>query len=824
MKHRRLMMLAILLTLVGSIFADNLTVSGIELKAGETQQAAINLNNDSKNYVAFQFDIALPEGISIAKNDKGKLMISLNTDRIDDHTLTVQDLGSGSYRLLCFSMTNAEFYDTSGALVKITLQAGESINAGTKQGQITSQVFTETNGSQVKWSDVSFDITVAAAGSSTVASSLTVSETELKVGNEQEMVINLNNGTKKYVAFQFDIALPEGITIAKNNKGKLKISLNTDRIDDHTLTVQDLGSGNYRLLCFSMTNAEFYDTNGALVNITMLADNSISVGTKEGVIKSQVFTEPDGNQEKWDDVTFNISVAAAVIPEITADDKTRKYGEENPELTYKVSAELKGMPELTTTATKTSPVGVYDIVVSKGTIEGSYTAKNGKLTITKTPLTITAKSYTIKQGETLPTFEAEYVGFKNNETETVLTKKPTLATKATSASEPGTYEITVSGAEAQNYELSYVKGTLTIIEADPVTITAKSYTRTYGEDNPTFEYEISGVALNGTPEITCEATATSPVGTYPIVINKGSVTNYNDTYVNGTLTIIKAPLSVKAGIYTKKQGEDNPEFTLTYEGFKNNETEVVLIKKPTATTTATKESEPGEYVVTVSGGEAQNYELSCTNGKLIVTNADPVTITAKSYTREYGEDNPTFEYTSKGTTLVGTPEITCQATANSPVGTYDIVIKKGTVTNYNDTYINGTLTIKKAPLTVKTENVTREQYLENPDFAISYSGWKLDEDESVLTKKPTATTTATKDSPIGEYEIVVSGGEAQNYEFSYQNGVLTIIESTGIAAISVTNPADVYNIQGRMIRSKATTLEGLPSGVYIVNGQKVVVK
>ena len=146
------------------------------------------------------------------------------------------------------------------------------------------------------------------------------------------------------------------------------------------------------------------------------------------------------------------------------------------------------------------------------------------------------------------------------------------------------------------------------------------------------------------------------------------------------------------------------------------------------------------------------------------------------------------------------------------------------MTNYNDTYVNGTLTITKAPLTVKVENVTREQYVENPEFVITYSGWKVGDDESVLTKKPTATTTATKDSPVGEYAIVVSGGETQNYEFSYQNGVLTVTESTGIYEISVTHPADVYNMQGNKVRTKATTLEGLPQGVYIVNGRKVLIK
>ena len=614
------MMLAILLTLVGSIFADNLTVSSVELNAGETKDVTINLNSSEKKYVAFQFDIVLPEGVTVELKSNGKPKISLNEDRIDDHTLTVQDLGSGSYRLLCFSMTNAEFYGTSGALVKMTLQADENASAGTKEGIIKSQVFTETDGHQVKWDDVSFNISIASSsGSSTEASSLTVSEIELKKGNTQEAAINLNNGSKKYVAFQFDVVLPEGVSIAKKENGKLKISLNADRIDDHTLTVQDLGSGSYRLLCFSMTNAEFYGTSGALVNMTLQADESASAGTKEGVIKSQVFTETDGHQVKWDDVSFNISIAAAVIPEITADNKTRKYGEDNPELTYTTTATLTGVPQLTTTATKTSPVGEYEIVVERGTVQGDYTSKNGKLTITKAPLTITAKSYTIKQGDALPTFEAEYAGFKNNETDAVLTTKPTITTTATSASEPGTYEIVVSGAEATNYDITYVKGTLTITKADEVVVTAKSYSRKYGEANPTFEYTTSGATLSGTPSISCEATATSPVGEYDIVVSKGSITNYNLTLVNGKLTVTKAPLTITAKSYTIKQGDALPTFEAEYAGFKNNETDAVLTTKPTITTTATSASEPGTYEIVVSGAEATNYDISYVKGTLTIS-------------------------------------------------------------------------------------------------------------------------------------------------------------------------------------------------------------
>ena len=77
-------------------------------------------------------------------------------------------------------------------------------------------------------------------------------------------------------------------------------------------------------------------------------------------------------------------------------------------------------------------------------------------------MTITAKSYTIKQGDALPTFEADYSGFKNNETKAVLSAQPRITTSATSASAPGTYDIVVSGASATNYDITFVKGTLTI--------------------------------------------------------------------------------------------------------------------------------------------------------------------------------------------------------------------------------------------------------------------------------------------------------------------------------------------------------------------------
>ncbi|MBP5509040.1 MAG: S8 family serine peptidase [Prevotella sp.] len=88
--------------------------------------------------------------------------------------------------------------------------------------------------------------------------------------------------------------------------------------------------------------------------------------------------------------------------------------------------------------------------------------KDFTLDIAKATLCITAKSFTITEGDELPVFDVEYEGFAYDEAASVLTTLPTVSCSATSTSAPGTYDITVSGAEAQNYEMTYVNGILTI--------------------------------------------------------------------------------------------------------------------------------------------------------------------------------------------------------------------------------------------------------------------------------------------------------------------------------------------------------------------------
>ena len=522
-----------------------------------------------------------------------------------------------------------------------------------------------------------------------------------------------------------------------------------------------------RIICRSdkprgFETSKGYFSDSQYLNIKLF----IPKGTLEHYLKA----------EGWKNF-FNIEEAETKSVTIQAKDYKRPYGEKNPVFQYSSSdLSLDGIPNISCSANENSNVGKYPIIVTQGTLKNvCVNYVNGTLTIEKAPLKITAKSYTLKQGDALPMFEAVYSGFKNNETASVLGVQPTIRTTATSASEPGTYDIIVSGAAASNYDITYVKGTLIILAADPVSVTAKSYSRQYGEANPNFEYTTAGATLSGTPTVSCSATAASPVGEYDIVASKGSVTNYNVTYVNGKLTITKAPLTITAKSYTIKQGDALPTFEAEYSGFKNNETASVLSTQPTVRTTATSASEPGTYDIIVSGAAASNYDITYVKGTLIILAADPVSVTAKSYSRQYGEANPNFEYTTAGATLSGTPTVSCSATAASPVGEYDIVASKGSVTNYNVTYVNGKLTVTKAPLTITAKSYTIKQGDALPTFEAEYSGFKNNETASVLGVQPTIRTTATSASEPGTYDIIVSGAAANNYDISYVKGTLTII-------------------------------------------------
>lgn len=195
------------------------------------------------------------------------------------------------------------------------------------------------------------------------------------------------------------------------------------------------------------------------------------------------------------------------------------------------------------------------------------------------------------------------------------------------------------------------------------------------------------------------------------------------------------------------------------------------------------------------------------------------TVSAEA-SRIYGRSVATIRIKVSGAPVVGDALTTCTAAtdASLPVGSYPIDVALGSIITPGTVCQQGTLTIEPAPLTVSAENCTRQAGEQNPEFVITYKGFRNRETVDVVTVKPVATCEATADSPAGDYPIIVSGGQAPNYTLIYEPGVLTVGAPTAIGSVSVNlRQAPVYDLQGRRVTTPQR-------GVFINGNRKVIVK
>ena len=542
----------------------------------------------------------------------------------------------------------------------------------------------------------------------------------------------------------------------------------------------------------------------------------------------------------------------------------------------------------------------------------------------------------------MPVFKASYVGFKNGEDESVLTKQPVFSCEANEASAPAEYSVTISGADAENYAISYEQGVLTvtgmpkpIISTDEATLRITTETdnaviyytldgtepnenaRKYTEPiNLYASCEIKAIAVNGDAESEVSS-AEYHDAEYPNIVKVGDIITANiinngeenlpmifkvtsvypfnvemenkedyvegwnnERDVSGTLEIPVVVKSNGISCCVKKLGDNSLARCVNVSSLKLNEglesighqairwcrnikelivpnsvkevwgafltedhglVSVVLgsgletihtdafwgvsmnLKSFISLSTnpakcvepdRTFTSLPEDVTLYVPLGSKSAYETApgwdYFAGHIVEMDMSPATVKVKDCAREYGDDNPTLEFETEGTTLIGEPEIICSADKKSKVGTYEIEINKGTIKNYLVTFVPGTLTVTKAPLVVTAENYTITQGDKLPEFTASYSGFKNGENVSVLTKQPVFSCDANEASAPGEYPINVYGVEADNYNaISYVAGTLTVLKRE-LKKQTITWDQEIKAKVGSTIEMNATASSGLP--------------
>jgi hypothetical protein len=408
----------------------------------------------------------------------------------------------------------------------------------------------------------------------------------------------------------------------------------------------------------------------------------------------------------------------------------------------------------------------------------------GTLTVAPAALTVTAGSATRSYGAADPDFTATYEGFVLGQGPDALTGALGFTTTARPDSGVGTYAVTPGGQTSRNYAIAYAPGAFTITPA-ALTVTPTG-SRAYGSPDtvytPTFTGFVLGEGpedLDGTLDLSTEATILSDAGTYRLTASGLSDPNYTITFAEGALTIDPAALTVTADDATRGYGSLNPTFTATYEGFVLGQDADDLTGGLGFTTTARADSDVGTYTVTPGGQTSRNYAIAYAPGAFTITPA-ALTVAANDATRGYGASNPGFTATYEGFVLghadddlTGALGFTTTARPDSDVGTYTVTPGGQTSRNYAIAYAPGAFTVTPAALTV-TPGGARVYGGVETVYAPSFAGFVLGEGPDDLAGELAYRTDATRDSDAGSYLLTASGLGDPNYAITFADGVLEI--------------------------------------------------
>jgi gliding motility-associated-like protein len=549
-------------------------------------------------------------------------------------------------------------------------------------------------------------------------------------------------------------------------------------------------------------------------NVATISGNNVTIvgaGTTS-IIVNQAADVP--NNFLPSSTTASLIVVKAPLT-ITASNKTKVYGASNPALTVTYdgfkgtddASILTTAPTLSTIATNTSAVGTYTITASNAAAD-NYTISyvNGSLSVTKAPLTITATEVSKTYGSSLVVinnadkFTVTTTVTGESVTSVILTPDTDAAAATTAAG--ASYQMTPSAAagtggfDAANYEITYVPYT-GVVAKKALTITATGPNKVYGSAIATTANAtqftsvglvtgetIAGVTL--TPNTAGSAATTSAGVAYtvtpslPTGANGFIAANYNITYVPFEGSVSKKALTATADNKSKIYGATNPAFTITYDGFVNNDDAAVLTLAPVASTSATATSNVGTYDIAISNGTAANYTLTAVKGTLTINKAT-LTVTAENKSRIYGASNPTLTYTYAGfvndqtaSSLSTAPTASTTAKNTSKVGDYDITLSGAADNNYEFVYNKGILTVNKATLTVTAQNNERCFAANDPALSYIVLGFANGEDTTVFSSQIKMKTNTSASTAAGDYKTIAYDAAAENYTFEFIDGVFIV--------------------------------------------------
>ena len=812
-----------------AVDAATLTVAGV----GTDGTLTVNFTSGAFNSANVK-DVATAtfSGLSLANSN-----YQLSAD-----TITVGAAGKITAKDVTLAWEKADSYTYTGADQSGTVKAYYTDVDGEKQyvtvtfdntfrnaGNYTASAEASAADGNYKYTASSLDLTIAKAKitvsgitangkvyDGTTAAEIVTSGADLagKVEGDDLTITatgafaDANAGENKSVTGTFELtgADAANYTLAANTFSTTatitakEVTLAWEKADSYTYTGKDQ-SGTVK--------AYYTDLNGEKQYVTVTFDKTF---LNAGDYTASAEASAGGNYN-WSASTQALTIAQASLT-VTADAVSKTYGAADPTLTYKVTGLVNGETEtsvLTGELSRDAGENVGTYAITQGTLKASdnynlvFTGSN--LTINQATLTVTADAVSKTYGEADPTLTYTVTGLVNGDTaEDVLSGALTRA----EGNNVGTYAISQGTlAASSNYKLDFTGANLTINKAT-LMVTADAVSKTYGEADPTLTYKVSGL-VNGDVEADVVSgilsrNAGEDVGTY--AITPGNITvssNYTLAFAGANLTINKATITISniAAADREYNGETGADVTFDKSGIvAGDEAKVALAVTGTFADKNAGADKTVDLVWSLTGEAAGNYELS---GNLTETTADitakKITVTAADVTATYGQN---YTLTHNGVllgsdTFAGALEVqnAAYSTANKlTVGTY--TIGQGNLSagsNYEITFVEGTLNVNKADLTVSTVTAADRAYNGTTSAELTgatYTGL-VEGDVITLTGNGIFDSRNAGTQNVTFSGLAISGADAANYNLITAEKTTTATISKAAISITANDASKVYN-------------------------------
>ncbi len=115
-----------------SQYANIIYIEPATASTESTFTVPVKMKNAQANITGFQFDLVLPAGVSVPKDEDGFYQVELSTDRTTarKHTVATSLQSDGSLRIVCYSNNNNTFSGTGGNVLNLTLQTSANVALG----------------------------------------------------------------------------------------------------------------------------------------------------------------------------------------------------------------------------------------------------------------------------------------------------------------------------------------------------------------------------------------------------------------------------------------------------------------------------------------------------------------------------------------------------------------------------------------------------------------------------------------------------------------------------------------------------------------------